>query len=215
VSVLHTRDRDEANSPSFVQPLKQATAVWLTGGQQARLEEAYVGTAVEKELLRLLERGGVIGGTSAGAAIMSKVMIRRGDPIPEIGRGFDLARSAIIDQHALRRSRINRLMEAVRRHPDRIGLGVDEDTAIIVQDKQVEVVGDSYAVAVAADKNSGRIAVHTFASGSRFSMDDLAPPKAAQPADSPASAPPSTTAAIAPIRISSGFHCKWTSCFVS
>src|SRR5581483_5879137 len=69
VSLLHTLNPKEADDPSFVKPLQEATAAWLGGGDQSRLANAYHGTAVEKELQRLLARGGVIGGTSAGASV--------------------------------------------------------------------------------------------------------------------------------------------------
>src|SRR5262249_30437995 len=85
---LHTRDRKKADDPAFVKPLPEATAVWLGGGDQSKLTEAYLGTAVEKELHALLARGGVVGGTSAGAAVMSRVMITGGNPAARVGRGL-------------------------------------------------------------------------------------------------------------------------------
>ncbi len=72
ITILHTRNLRKANDPAFVAPLKSASAVWISGGSQTRLSDAYVGTLVETELHALLARGGVIGGTSAGAAIMSR-----------------------------------------------------------------------------------------------------------------------------------------------
>ena len=82
---LHTRRREQANDPAFVRPLTEASGVWISGGDQTRLTNAYHGTAVEREVKRVLARGGVVGGTSAGAAVMSAVMIRSGNPV-EIGR---------------------------------------------------------------------------------------------------------------------------------
>jgi len=108
--VLHTRSRDKANTTEFVAPLRHATAVWFEGGQQSRLAAAYVGTEVERELYAMSDRGGVIGGTSAGAAIMSRVMVEGGNPEPRMGTGLDLLPGTIVDQHFL-----------VRGHPHRAG----------------------------------------------------------------------------------------------
>ena len=132
VKRLHTRDRKKANDPMFLVPLKEATGVWFEGGQQSRLAAAYQGTAFETELLNLLKRGGVIGGTSAGAAIQTRVMIASGRSKPNIQTGLDLLPGAIIDQHFSERNRLPRLKLAVKQHPECIGLGVDEGTALIV-----------------------------------------------------------------------------------
>jgi cyanophycinase len=148
VTILHTRERGQADRPDFALPLTVATGVWLGGGDQALLEKAYVGTLVEKEIYGVLARGGIVGGSSAGAAIQSRVMIRCGDELPEIGTGFDLVPAAIVDQHFLMRNRVNRLFEAVRRFPDRIGIGIDEQTAVLIRDGRLEVLGDSYVMFV-------------------------------------------------------------------
>ncbi|MGF1582629.1 MAG: cyanophycinase [Gemmataceae bacterium] len=168
VDVLHTRDRKRANEMEFVQPLQKATAVWFPGGQQYRLAAAYSGTKVEREVKDVFRRGGVVGGTSAGAAIQSRVMIESGRDIPKISTGFDLLPQAIIDQHFLRRSRLNRLLYAVRKHPKRIGLGIDEGNGIIVRNGMVEVVGGSYVLVVVPPRNEQPLQIHSFSGGSRF-----------------------------------------------
>src|SRR5207248_10378382 len=99
VTVLHTRSRREADDPEFVKPLTEATGVWFTGGDQSRLADAYRGTRVERALHKLLARGGVIGGTSAGAAVMSQVMIVGGNPEARVGTGFGLLPGVVVDQH--------------------------------------------------------------------------------------------------------------------
>lgn len=131
-TVLHTRDRETANSPAFLAPLKEATGVWFGGGQQSRLAEAYQGTAFETAIQDLLTRGGVVGGTSAGAAIQSRVMIASGTNEPNIQTGLDLIPGAIIDQHFTERNRLPRLRSAVKQHPECVGFGIDEGTALIV-----------------------------------------------------------------------------------
>lgn len=150
VQLLHTRSREEADTAKFVAPLQSATAVWFTGGLQARIAKAYLGTRTEKELLALLERGGVIGGTSAGAAIQSRVMIASGNPVPNIATGFDLLPSAIVDQHFLARDRKPRLRRALKQHPTRFGLGIDEQTAVLVRGRRLRVRGASTATVILA-----------------------------------------------------------------
>jgi cyanophycinase len=143
VVVLHTRSKRTANDPMFYGPLQKATGVWFGGGQQARIADAYVGTVVEKELHALLKRAGVIGGTSAGAAVMSKTMVASGNPEPKMGRGLDLLPGTIIDQHFLKRDRKGRLFKALARHAGLVGLGVDEGTALIVKGRRLQVLGES------------------------------------------------------------------------
>lgn len=146
LQVLHTTDRDKANDADFVRPLREATGVWLGGGEQTRLAAAYRGTLVEKEMHEVLKRGGVIGGTSAGAAVMSKLMIAGGAVIPKLDEGFGFLPGVIVDQHFLKRNRVNRLINVLSKHPGWAGLGIDEKTAVIVQGRSLSIVGESYAV---------------------------------------------------------------------
>lgn len=139
VELLHTASRTTAESKKFAKPLKSATGVWISGGYQTQLARIYRGTPVEKELQALLSRGGVIGGTSAGAAIQSRVMLVRDD----IWEGFDLAPKIIVDQHFTERSRQPRLWRAVSANHDCIGVGVDEDTCAILRGDELTVMGDS------------------------------------------------------------------------
>lgn len=141
VSMLNTLDPKKANDPSFVKPLMEATAAWLGGGDQTRLAKAYRGTAVERELRRLLARGGVIGGTSAGASVMSSVMITGGNPQADVGEGFGLLPDVVIDQHFQNRKRQQRLLGVLERHPRCLGLGIDEQTAVVVRGNRFTVVG--------------------------------------------------------------------------
>jgi cyanophycinase len=151
-TVLHTLDRRRANDPEFVRPLRTVTGVWIGGGHQSRLSEAYAGTAVERALQALLGRGGVIGGTSAGAGVMSRVMILKGRDAAELGHGFDLFHDVVIDQHFLKRNRIRRLLGVLSSHPNLVGLGIDESTALEVDVRleHLRVIGQSYAVACVA-----------------------------------------------------------------
>ena len=149
--IMHTRSRDTANTEAFVAPLRRATGVWFGGGVQSRITDAYLGTKTEEALHDLLRRGGVIGGTSAGAAIMTEVMIT-GDRRPAndstapreatLGRGFGFLPSAVADQHFTQRNRQPRLVGVLRQHPGLVGFGVDEATALIVHGRRdLEVLG--------------------------------------------------------------------------
>jgi cyanophycinase len=142
-TVLNARTREEAQSESFVEPLRQATAVWFVGGNQNILTDRYLGTKTETELHRVLQRGGVIAGTSAGAAIMSRVMIGGGRTDPLLTTGFGFLPQTIVDQHFLRRNRQVRLTTALQRHPGHVGIGIDEETAAVITPGKLEVVGNS------------------------------------------------------------------------
>jgi cyanophycinase len=147
VSVLDTKDRAKANSAEFVAPLKQATFVFIDGGRQWRLADAYLGTRVERELRNVLKRGGVIAGSSAGASILASYLVR-GDPGgPEIvmakghERGFGFLPNSAIDQHVSERHREHDLEPVVAVHRKLLGIGIDPNTIIVVQGNQFEVIG--------------------------------------------------------------------------
>jgi cyanophycinase len=118
-----------------------ASAVWIGGGQQAKLAKSFEDGSVESALQRLLLRGGTVGGTSAGAAIMSKVMIASGASEPTLAHGWDMLPGAIVDQHFGQRGRITRLQTAVAQHPECFGMGIDEKTAVFVKGREIRVVG--------------------------------------------------------------------------
>jgi len=151
IAVLHTLDREEADSEAFIQPIREAGGVWMTGGRQWRLADSYLHTRTHRELDRLLARGGVIGGTSAGASIQGDYLAR-GDTesnlkiVGDHTEGFGFIRNVAIDQHVLARNRQFDLKEIIDRHPHLLGLGIDEDTAIVVTGDEFEVIGSSYVV---------------------------------------------------------------------
>ncbi len=169
--ILHSNDPKVVSSPDFVKPLKTATAVWFGGGQQQRIADAYLGTRVEKELNQFLQRGGVIGGTSAGAAIQSRVMIAGGKTEPSISKGLDLLRGSIIDQHFLKRNRIPRLFAAVRTNPGLIGFGIEEGTALIVNDGKASAIGASYVLRV--ESLNGKINLNAFGNGDSVPLANI------------------------------------------
>ncbi len=158
--LLHTRDRGKADQESFVQPIREATGVWLPGGRPWRLVDAYLDTRVHEELFALLDRGGVVGGTSAGASIQASFLMR-GDRdtnqivfSPEYLEGFGFLERAAVDQHLLARGREADLWEVIDRYPDLLGIGLDEGTAMVVQGNRAEVIGGSQILLYDASRDS-------------------------------------------------------------
>lgn len=173
LSVVHTRSRDKANDPEFARPLANATGVWFGGGCQSLLTDAYLGTTAEELIRVVLDRGGVIGGISAGAAIMSPVMIRGGDLEPEVGQGFGFLPGTVIDQHFLKRNRQDRLMRVLSAHPGLVGIGIDEGTALIVRGHRLSVMGDSHVVTCLSASNNWPAQVERLKPGDEVDLVDL------------------------------------------
>ncbi|MBS0011137.1 MAG: cyanophycinase [Bacteroidales bacterium] len=149
VTVVHTYDSLEADTPEFTEPIKRAMGLWFTGGRQWRIVDAYGGTITEQEIIKILDRGGVIGGSSAGATIQGSYLAR-GDTrtntimMGDHERGFNYLAASAIDQHLLVRNRQHDLVEVIESHPHLLGIGLDENTAIVVQGDEFEVIGKSF-----------------------------------------------------------------------
>jgi cyanophycinase len=149
VTVLHTRDRDDSNDPAFVDPLREAAGVWFMGGRQWRLTDSYYNTLAHQEMKQLLERGGVIAGSSAGATIQGSYLAR-GDTqtntimMGDHEKGLGFISNIAIDQHLLARNRHFDMFEILRHKPHLLGLGLDENTGIVVEGDIFRVVGESY-----------------------------------------------------------------------
>ncbi len=147
--ILHTRNRDEANSEAFVKPITEASGLWFTGGRQWRLVDSYLDTRTHKEIKKLLERGGVVGGSSAGASIMGSYLVR-GDTktntvmMGDHEQGLSLITNCAIDQHLLALNRQFDILEILKVHPELLGIGLDENTAIVVHGDEFEVIGESF-----------------------------------------------------------------------
>ena len=138
-----------------IEAIDAASAVWIGGGQQSKLAKSFEDGSVESALQRLLLRGGTVGGTSAGAAIMSKVMIESGANEPTLTSGWDMLPGAIVDQHFGQRNRMTRLQTAVEHHPERFGMGIDEQTAVFVRGREIRVVGQG-SVSILLAKSEDR-----------------------------------------------------------
>ncbi|XWW46619.1 cyanophycinase [Fibrella sp. USSR17] len=148
VTLLHTRDPKQANQESFVAPIRQATAVWFEGGRHWRLADSYLNTLAHNEFNALLGRGGVIGGTSAGATIIGSFMVRgdtKGNSIMvgDHTEGLAFVKNLTVDQHVLRRNRQFDLIDVIKARPELLGIGIDESTAVVVQKNAFEVIGNS------------------------------------------------------------------------
>jgi cyanophycinase len=146
---LHTRSREEADKPDFSSAIREASGLWFTGGRQWRLADSYLHTETHRAIIDLLERGGVVGGSSAGASIMGSFLVR-GDTKTNVimmgdhQEGLSLLTNCAIDQHLLALNRQFDMFEILEAHPYLLGIGLDENTAIVVNDDVFEVIGESY-----------------------------------------------------------------------
>lgn len=148
VQELYVNERFEASAPEKVACLQDAAGVFFTGGDQLRIASQIGDTPVEQAVRRIWEAGGVIAGTSAGASVMSEIMLVRGSSGEsyrigdlQMSSGLGLIRDVVIDQHFAERGRIGRLMGAVSQNPRILGIGVDENTAFVMEGRCMRVIG--------------------------------------------------------------------------
>jgi cyanophycinase len=154
-AVVNPQHRIDAHDEAAVALLDDATGIFMSGGSQLKLSQRFPGTPLGDAIHRAHARGAVIGGTSAGASIMSQFMISMGDEgitprqrHSQLSAGLGLLGGVIIDQHFAQRSRYGRLMSMVAASPNLIGIGIDEDTAVEVRDSRTLTVHGSGAVFV-------------------------------------------------------------------
>ncbi len=161
ITFLHTRDTKMADSEAFAAAIKKATGIWFRGGRQWKLADAYLNTRAQKAFNEVLNNGGVIGGTSAGATIQGSFMVR-GDTkgntlmIGDHTEGLDFIHKVAIDQHHLKRNRVFDMVDVIKKYPDLLGIGLDESTAIVVQKDRFEVIGASYVCIYDIDQINGK-----------------------------------------------------------
>jgi cyanophycinase len=194
---LYVHNRAETHDERFVELLGGAAGVFFTGGDQLRISSQIGDTPVERMIREIHARGGVIAGTSAGASVMSDTMMvgGAGDETHRIGNlsmapGLGLISDVIIDQHFAERGRVGRLLGAVAQNPRVLGIGIDEDTAIVVEDGTFQVHGRSGVYVVdgegvtqsnIAEAKADRtlsmfdIRVHVLTAGDSFSLGDRRP----------------------------------------
>lgn len=171
VSYLHIDDTASANADTTIAKIERCRGIFFTGGVQQTLIRRLGGTRAEATIRKIYDDGGVIGGTSAGAAVMSRVMITGNELAAtdtvnafstiqagniETESGFGFLETAIIDQHFVKRKRNNRLISCVLEHPHLIGVGIDESTAILVHPhNRFEVYGAGTVLIYDARKSTG------------------------------------------------------------
>ncbi len=195
VNVMDIQDRSAANDAGNVQRIVDADVVFFTGGDQLRITNLLGGSDVLHTLKGHYQRGGVIAGTSAGAAAMSQVMIYQGRAgmamrkgTVQMTPGMGLIRNAVVDSHFTQRGRFSRLLEVVTGNPGVIGLGLDEDTGVVVRDgNRLEAIGSGVIVVVdghgmrysnVTDVTMGSaiaeegVQVHTLTKGHGYDMDE-------------------------------------------
>ena len=168
-TILHSHSRETADTEAFAKPLQTATGVWFGGGRQWRFTKAYGGTLTEKEFHKVLERGGVIGGSSAGASIQGS-FLARGDTsgntimVGDIQKGFGFMRNTAIDQHLVARGRQKDLLKVLEdprkkmrkefNRAELLGIGIDEDVAIVVKGDQFSIIGKDQGMVLVYDPKS-------------------------------------------------------------
>jgi cyanophycinase len=149
VKMLHTHDPKVADTEAFVKDLRDADAVWFNGGRQWNIVDSYAGTLTYREFHKVLDRGGVIGGSSAGATIQGEYLVRgdtSGSDVmmtaePNHQEAFKFLRGVAIDQHINTRNRWDDLIPVIRKFPKFLGIGLSESTAIVVRADTFEVTG--------------------------------------------------------------------------
>ncbi len=211
VNVMDLRTREDANDAELVQRIIEADVVFFTGGDQLRITSVLGGSRVLQTLKGHYQRGGVIAGTSAGATAMSQAMIYQGKAgaamrkgTVQMTPGLGLIRNVVVDSHFTQRGRFGRLLEVVTGNPGVIGLGLDEDSAVIVRDgRRLEAIGSGAVVvidgremrytnitrvrmgtAIAAEG----ILVHTLTRGHGYDLEDrrfIRPPRPEDVEDEP------------------------------
>jgi len=150
VRVVDTQRPEDANNRDYLEAIEQATGIFFTGGEQARIISCLKDTILDAAMHKRFSEGIIIGGTSAGAAMMPDVMIIEGDSetnprvdVVAMGPGMGFLPGVVIDQHFAQRGRLGRLVSALLLQPAVLGFGIDENTAILVHGDELEVIGEN------------------------------------------------------------------------
>jgi len=194
---LYVEDRAEAHDPAKLALLDEAAGVFFSGGDQLRISSQIGDTPLEARIREIWQGGGFLAGTSAGASVMSDTMLVRGTSSEShrlgdlhMAPGLGLVRDVIIDQHFAERGRIGRLLGAVAQSPRVLGIGIDEDTAIVLRGGAFEVLGSGAVYVVdasgvtASNVAEGRadcalsmfdVRMHVLANGDRLDLTTRRP----------------------------------------
>ena len=176
---LHVENAEQARDPKLLSLVEGAKTVFFTGGDQLKITTKLGGTAVLERIIETFDRGGVIAGTSAGAAVMGETMLvgsdnRESHKVGDwmMAPGIGLIHNMIVDQHFAQRGRVGRLLRAVALNPGVLGIGIDEDTAVVVHDQSMQVIGNN-AVYVVDGRNMTYTNISEATASSTMSMHDV------------------------------------------
>ncbi|WP_414575664.1 cyanophycinase [Anabaena sp. CCY 9402-a] len=149
VRIIDTETREDASSSTALEAIANATGIFFTGGDQSRIISILKDTEIDAAIHKRYSEGAVVAGTSAGAAVMPDKMIVEGDAqthprleTVEMGLGLAFLPGVVIDQHFSERGRLGRLITALMQEPATLGFGIDENTAMVITDNQIEIVGE-------------------------------------------------------------------------
>jgi cyanophycinase len=177
--VIGVESREQAHDPESLKAIEQATGIFFTGGDQLRITTLLGGTPMDTLLHQCYEQGTILGGTSSGASMMSCTMMisGQGEENPsldavELSPGMKFIEGPIIDQHFSQRGRIGRLLAAVARQPQKLGIGIDENTAMVVNNGQFTVLGEG-AVTVVDAKGMAYTNIHASSDGEGLALFGL------------------------------------------
>jgi cyanophycinase len=202
---LYVEDRGETHDDDKLGLLDGAAGVFFSGGDQLRISSQIGDTPIEARIREIWQAGGVLAGTSAGASVMSDTMMVRGSSAEthrigdlRMAPGLGLVRDVIIDQHFAERGRIGRLLGAVAQSPRVLGVGIDEDTAVVLQGEDFKVIGSGAVYVVDAEGVSASniaearaertlsmfdVRLHVLASGDGFSLTNRRPHDQPEPVE--------------------------------
>jgi cyanophycinase len=197
VKVIDVNSREDTNDPKYLKTIAEANAVFFTGGDQLHITSLIGGSEMDSLLHEKYAQGMLVGGTSAGAAMMSNSMIVGGPPeenprlgTVEMGPGVEFLLGGMIDTHFSQRGRFGRLLTAVAQYPHDLGLGIDENTALVLMDHHFEVIGEGAVTVIDAGELTYTnvpdlrrkeslalygVKVHILPAGHRFDLEQREP----------------------------------------
>jgi len=191
---IRVRTRAEAADEKIIEKIAQSDVIFISGGDQMRLTNIFGGSDALKAIRKRYEEGGVIAGTSAGAACQSTTMVYGGNAIDSLRKGavkmsagFGLIDKVIIDTHFLERGRFSRLMEVGATNPEYLGVGLGEDAAVLFGADTIQAFGPGHVILVDSsritdsnvfDLSDGEavsvhnVLMHAMIDGDAYSMSD-------------------------------------------
>ena len=176
MTALHFTDRDAADSAEFVAPLRKANGVWITGGDVGILVRAGKDTLMHRELKEVLNRGGVVGGESAGALILTSQITNNVKGVPpgvkpdtDLYEAFGFVKGVVVVPHLLRMGWQENLVPVIAAHPKLLGVGIDDGAAVVVQNGAFDVIGNS-KIAIYDNEDHGGKHYYFLSTGDHFDL---------------------------------------------